>query len=293
MMLSAAVLWGFIGVLSKFLLVNSVSPTTIATLRVLIASVFFLFIVRKKISKEVRLFRFEDWIRIVIFALIGVVGLELTNVLSVQSAGPSYAAVLLYSAPMWVLLYQKILEKKPTPSSAWWATGLTTAGILGLLASAQFEDHIHWSGLAWGLTSGACFAFFFVMGQKMWLRFKNQTWFALSFVVAALLLSAFTPLTHLISDTTAFRWPSGVDWIYLFALSFFCTFLAYKLYSSAAQVLEPSECSVLAALEPFVASIASWFIWNESLTLGSYICGFFVIAAVTVVSVKTHSGTSL
>ena len=96
---SAALLWGFIGPISKLALAEGVLPLEIAFWRGVLAWLFFG--AQALWMKELHLNR-RDIVPLLFFAVTGVSMFYGFYQLAVKHGGAALAAVLLYSAPAWV-----------------------------------------------------------------------------------------------------------------------------------------------------------------------------------------------
>jgi drug/metabolite transporter (DMT)-like permease len=80
-------------------------------------------------------------------------------------------------------------------------------------------------------------------------------------------------------------------WFYIMGLGFFSTLLAFILYTKGLSKVESSRASIIATIEPVVAALLSFTLFNEKLLLWQYIGMIMVIVAVIIVqeAKKKHS----
>lgn len=92
---------------------------------------------------------------------------------------------------------------------------------------------------------------------------------------------AVTPFSRLGSIFPLFSNPRV--WLYIIGLGFFSTMLAYTLYTKGLNAVESSRASIIATIEPVVASLVSFLVFNEKPNLFQYIGITLVLAAVLLV----------
>ena len=68
-------------------------------------------------------------------------------------------------------------------------------------------------------------------------------------------------------------------------LAVFATIIPFGLYFSGLRFLTPSSGSIIAMLEPVVASLSAYLLLNERMTLVQILGGFMIIAAVIIINI--------
>jgi drug/metabolite transporter (DMT)-like permease len=99
-----------------------------------------------------------------------------------------------------------------------------------------------------------------------------------TFIFAAVAVTPFSGIwtaANLFTDIKA--------WIYIIGLGFLSTMLAFILYTKGLQYIESSRASIIATIEPVVAAIIGFFIFQETLQMWQYVGIIMVIAAVIIV----------
>jgi DME family drug/metabolite transporter len=264
-MLAAASLWGLIGPLSILAFRQGVGPLEVAFWRALLGGV--LFGLHALLTGQTRVRR-GDLAALLLFGVLGVALLFASYQLAVQTGGAPLAAVLLYTAPGWVTaLSPWLLRERLTPGKLG-ALALILLGVL--VTSAQGGLHPNLPGLFWGLISGLSYAAYYLFGKVYLKRYAGQTLFLYALPVGALTL---LPLVH-------FAHKSPLAWSALILLALLCTYGAYGLYSLGLRRLEASKASLIATLEPVVASAVSALWWGQRLTPVGLLGGALILGGV-------------
>jgi DME family drug/metabolite transporter len=268
----AAILWGLLGPASRFALREGIDPLEIAFWRAALAWV--LFGAHAAALKQTRVER-RDLPAVLAFGVVGIALFFGSYMQAVRLGGASLAAVLLYTAPVWVALM--------TWAAGWEAMGprklaalaLTLAGVAGIAVSAGGEVRPGGAALAWGLASGWAYATYYLFGKRYFPRYATPTLFLYALPVGAAGLLPF------------FRFHPGksaVAWAVLVFLAVVPTYGAYLLYSAGLRRVEATRAAVTATLEPVVAAAAAYLVWNERLGAAGYAWAAVVLAGVVLVA---------
>lgn len=265
--LLAATLWGLLGPVSRFAMRDGIDPLEIAFWRAALAGV--LFGAHALLRGETRVAR-RDLPAVFGFGAVGVALLYVAYFLAVREGGAALAAVLLYTAPVWVALLSVLfLGERLGPRKAA-AMLLAVAGVGGIAASGGGGVRLSAAALGWGLASGWAYAFYYLFGKRYFARYHAATLFLYALPVGALLLLPFVP----------FRPKTAAAWAVLVFLAVVPTYGAYLLYSAALRRIEATRAAVVATFEPVVATGAAYAVWGERLGTAGYLA-----AAVTLLGV--------
>lgn len=135
LILAAALSWGFIGIFGRLVFSEGISPMEVAFWRALIAWGFFGLqaVIRGKTSFAVR-----DIPYLLIFSQLGITLFYVSYQMAVKLSGAAFAAVMLYTAPVWVILFSYFLfrEKLTLIKSA--AVVLVISGVALMVMTAVF-----------------------------------------------------------------------------------------------------------------------------------------------------------
>lgn len=266
--LAAAALWGIIGVWNRRLMAGGLSPYSIVVVRncgglVLLTAVMAL--------RDRSVFRVERQ-HLKYFFGTGVVSVVLFTVcyFSCQEiCSLAVASILLYTAPAIVVVLSALLWREPVTKKKLLALGLTLVGcalVCGVFSGALT---VTGGGIALGLGAGFFYALYSIFGRYALAHYGPMTVTVWTFVFAgAASLVLVRP-----AELSALAQPSMA--LTAVGLVVCSTVLPYILYTRGLARVEAGKASILASLEPVVASVAGVVLFGEPmspLTAAGIVC---------------------
>lgn len=267
---AAAVLWGMIGPFSRLAFQEGIAPMEVAFWRALLA--WILFGGHAIIRREVRLYP-KDIPYILVFGVCGVSLFYFAYQMAVKQGGAALAAVLLYTAPAWVIILSRIFLKESITPTKILALVLTLIGISAISMGQdadQGSSPISVSAIVFGLTSGFCYSLYYIFGKYFTGRYSSYNLFLYVLPIGALGLLpwvTFTPKTP-------------TCWLALMSLVIISTYGANSCYYLGLKYLDAGRASITATIEPVVAAVVAYFWWSEVITVQSYMGGAVILCAV-------------
>jgi DME family drug/metabolite transporter len=264
----AAVLWGLLGPVTRIALREGMGAVEVAFWRALLAAA--LFGVHALAIRRVRLER-RDVPSVLAFGVVGVAGLLACYSRAVETGGAALAAILLYTAPVWVALLSALFLGERMTRRKLLALVIATAGVAGIAASSGGGGiRLTPAALGWGLASGFAYALYYLFGKRYFDRYATATLFVYALPVGAL---AMLPIAE-------FRHKTPAAWAALVFLAVVSTYLAYLFYSAGLRRVEATRAATVATVEPVVAAAAAYAMWNERLSPVGYACAAVVLLGV-------------
>lgn len=274
----AACLWGIISLFVKELYAAGFTPVQVVSIRALTASFFLLAYAAAKGGKALRIAP-SDSRYFIGTGIISVVFFNWCMFKAIQEISVSVATILLYTAPAFVTLLSRVLFRELLSTRkvlALFTTLLGCAGVVGIIP--HLDASISSYGLMLGLGSGFFYALYSIFGKAALQKYSSLTVTVYTFLFAALAITPFSKL-----ETALPLFSSATVWVNIVGLGFLSTTLAYLLYTRGLQRIESSRASIIASLEPVVASLLSVFLFSETLSLWQYAGIGLVVAAVMLV----------
>jgi DME family drug/metabolite transporter len=263
----AATLWGLMGPVTRTALAEGLHPLEVALWRALIGAA--LFAVHAAVTRKVHIDR-GDRLMVAAFGVVGVAGLLASYSQAVDAGGAALAAILLYTAPVWVALLSAAFLGERITRRVVLALALATAGVAGIALSGGGGIRISPAALGWGLLSSVAYAMYYLFGKRYFERYTTATLFIYALPIGAL---TFLPFVD-------FRPKSGTAWAALVFLGAVPTYLSYVFYSAGLKRIEATRAATVATVEPVVAAIGAYFMWNERLSPVGYACAAVVLLGV-------------
>ncbi len=256
LMVLAALQWGMIGVAGRVAMAGSVPPLTVAFWRAALGALLFAAHARWVGAGPLRA---EDRAATAGLGFGGVALMYLAYLNCVQQGGAALAAILLYSAPLWVAVGAWIFWKERPGFRGSLPLGSTLAGVVTVaMASGGGPQSVRISGtaLGWGLVSGLSYSLYYLLGRRLFARNSPARVLAWALTIGAVALFPFVSVVSM----------PGRAWAATAFLAVVCTYGAYFAYAGGLQRLGPSRASTNATLEPVVAVVAAYHVWGEQLS---------------------------
>ena len=262
LVLGAGCLWGFMGLLVRSTDSLGLDSMDICFLRALVTSAVMLplLLLFDRPALKVRL---KDlWC----FAGTGIVSMSFFNFCyfkTIMLTSLSVAAVL-YTAPVFVVLMSAPLFGEKLNSRkllAALAAFLGCAFVSGIVGGA---GRLSLGGILFGLGSGIGYALYSIFGRYALERgYSSATISFYTFVFALIPTGLFADSGRALSALGG----GAEEFFLLSGLILMVTLIPYLLYTKGLQGLENGTASILASIEPVVATLVGLFIYSETLGL--------------------------
>jgi len=278
-----AALWGTIGFFVKNLYSYGFTPMEVVTLRVCTASIILFIYLASKAPEYLKLKRFID-IKYFIGTGIGsIIFFNYCMFKTIELATIPISAALLYTAPAFVILFSYFLFHEALTIHkiiALIMTLLGTALVVGLLPLSL--ESLKFTTILIGLGSGFGYALYSIISKFALKKYSSLQITAFTFIIAAITLLPFFPYTEklglLLEPKVLF---------YAFGLGLFPTAIAYIIYTLGLERTEASKASILATVEPIVATLIGIFVFFEPFSFVQMIGMGCIITAVILIQLDT------
>lgn len=273
---TAAVFWGLIGIFSSIAFRQGVGPLEVAFWRAFLA--WFLFAGQAFLQKDTHVIK-KDIPLLIVFGLLGISLFYISYLFAVQNGGAAFAAVLLYTAPAWVVVCSFFIYREKLTATKILAVSLVLVGVYLISRSGGNSSagvSIGVVAIVSGLTSGFCYSLYYTIGKYFSSRYSSANLFLYVLPVGALGILPFVD----------FAPKSMTAWLAIIAIALVSTFIANHCYYLGLRYLEAGRASIVATLEPVVAAVAAYLIFGEYFTVVGYLGASLIITAVLVTIYK-------
>ena len=279
--IAAAALWGCIGLFLKLLTAAGLTSMQGVALRALVGCLFyglFLFLTDRNALRVA----LPDcpW-----FLGTGVCSLLFFNWCyfnAITLSSMSVAAVLLYTAPVFVTLMSALFfREKITPVKVT-ALAVTFAGCV--LVTGLFplgEQAVSAPVVLFGLGAGFGYALYSIFSKFALMKYSSQTitFYTILFcAIFSLPLSGLQNTLSALGDARAWAGALGVGVL--------CCALPYHLYTAGLREAEPGRAAILATIEPFVAAGLGILLLHEAVTPWKLLGMAAILGAVVLLNTK-------
>ena len=257
----SAVCWGFIGFSNRLLtaagveLGNRVFIRNFGTLLVLTV-VFGLF--------HRQVFRIQ-WKHLPIFLCSGLISILLLSTVYFQCqtmCSLSVAAVLLYLAPSFVVLFSAVLWKTPLTKRKLIALVVSLLGCVMVSGILGGDMTASWAGIGLGVLSGLCYASYTVFAHYGLAHYESYTMIYWTFLVAGISSIFFADFKTMPLAFASTQGILGVCGVVIVA-----TVLPYIFYTKGLEGVESGRASIITNIEPVVETLVGIFVFKEALTV--------------------------
>lgn len=272
--MTAAALWGTLGIFARVLAEIGVRPLEMTSIRAAGAFVLLaLWMARtpRKLAIRVRDLPF--------FLAYGVLGLTLFHFLyfaALDHTSIAVAVALLYTAPAFVLILSRIFFQEPIGRGNLGVLLLVLIGVFLVTGAARSlvtgGAPITMIALLLGLGSGLSYGLYTIFGKFALRRYEPDQTVFFSFLFGALVLGLVAPPWR-----PFIEYPSAT--VPLILLGLLITVIPYILYTAGLRHLAPGTASMLASIEPVVATLTGFSILGEDLGLDQLLGVIAIIGA--------------
>ena len=274
LVLCAAALWGCIGLFTNALSARGLTALEITSVRLTGSAIVLslLFLVRDRSLFRIR---FCDlWC----FLGTGIGSFVFFNWCyfnCIQACSLSVAAILLYTAPCFVILLSALFFREKLTAKKGVALLLTFGGCV-LVTGLGSGISVTAAGLLLGLGSGVGYALYSIFGRAALQRGYSPAAITLWTVLCGGLgVLPLLDLRHYDAVLTG-----GSTLLLGLGLILLCTILPMFLYTTGLSGLENGRASLLATLEPVIATVLSVLVYHEQLGIMRLVGILLVLLAV-------------
>lgn len=279
--LAAGTFWGTMGFFARSLYAAGFGPLEVAQTRIttglLLVGLYILLFNRSQFKvklKDIWCFLGTGIVSLLLFSTCYFSALNYTSL--------AVAAILLYTAPFFVMLMSLLLFKEKMNGKKVFALVLAFTGCV-LVSGVGGDEEFSWIGILLGLGSGFFYALYSIFGRYAINRGYGawtMTFYTFLFcsVGCAFLCDWQVIGTSVQTDNSVLLWVLG--------LGFVTAFLPYVLYSIGLENMESSKASILASVEPVVSALFGVFVFHEALSIWGILGILMVLGAIVVLNVK-------
>ncbi len=257
----AAALWATMGLFYKGLMAHYTLPAlTIVFWRAVVAALaLFLYLRLRGIPWRIAR---RDVPLFLGFGALGIAAFYALYIRAIAWSGMGMAAVLMYTAPVWVTLYGALVLGEGLNRVKAAALGLALVGCV--LVSRLYDESARslntagiLAGLGAGVTYGSYILFSRATARRGYAPWVAQAW--------ALALGGLGLLPWQTAEGLLVPWRTPALAWWLLLLGLVPTLGGGVAFTAALRSVTASEASIVATLEPVLAAFLGWAVWQEQL----------------------------
>jgi len=288
MVATAATLFAVNGSVSKVVLGAGLSSLELAQIRNTAAAVLFFAFLVVVAPKKLRVGR-RELAFLVAFGLIGVALVQWLYFVAIENLPVGVALLIEFTAPLFVALFARFVYGEHVRRRIWFAVALCLTG-LALVVEL-------WSGVAFstvGVTAafGGAFALtaYLLMAERERRHRDAASLSFYGFLFAALLWAVVQPLWEfpwdVLDDNVSLQGNlseySAPIWMLVAFIVLIGTMVTFSLLVGSLRHISATRASIVATLEPVVATLIAWAWLGETFGATQLVGGAIVIAGILV-----------
>ena len=275
----SAFMWGIIAIFVRKLTSLGFTPMEIVTIRVVTAVLLLGMIGLLKYPGQMKI-QLRDSKYFIGTGIFSIVLFNWCYFTSINQLSLSFAVILLYTAPAFVVVLSYLFLKESMDSMKIISVIGTLIGCI-LIAGINLMEtpSMNLVGIITGLGAGVGYALYTIFGKFALVKYRPFTVTFYTFLVASITLLLFTDLSEkgsiLISREVI---------LYGIGLGLFPTVLAYLFYTKGLENMESSKASIIATVEPVAATLLSVFLFKEDFGVLQFIGTAIILLSVILIN---------
>lgn len=278
------IFWGLAGVFGKYLFEhNGINARWLVSVRLLAAGILLLLMVTIKDGKKV----FAIWKdkknipTVVLFAIVGMGLCQLSYYSAVELSNAGTATVIQYTGPVMIMLYFCLKFKQKPDSVQILALVMAMTGVFLLATKGDVTSlSISTEALIWGIISAVALAAYNLIPVKLMDIYGTLSVMGWGMLLAGILLSIYVKPWHLMGTWDI----QGIGAIAVVVIV--GTILSFSFYMEGVRLAGAQTASLLAAVEPVTATIATVVMMGISFTVPEVLGIIIIIVAASILSIK-------
>lgn len=275
----SAIMWGIIAVFVRKLSSLGFTPMEIVTIRVVTAVLLLGIIGLLKYPGQMKI-HLRDSKYFIGTGIFSIVLFNWCYFSSINQLSLSFAVILLYTAPTFVVILSYLFLKESMDA-------LKIISVIGTLIGCTFivginlmeTPSMNLAGILTGLGAGFGYALYTIFGKFALVKYRPFTVTFYTFLVASITLLLFTDLFEKGSMLL-----SSEAILYGIGLGLFPTVLAYLFYTKGLEKMEGSKASIIATVEPVAATLLSVFFYKENFGVLQFIGTAIILLSVILIN---------
>ena len=280
--LLAGILWGAMGIFVRHMNELGLASMEVVAVRLILTAgimALVLAVFRRNLFKV----RLRDLWIFVVNGLASVVLFTFCYFTTLSITSLSVAAVLLYTSPIMVIFMSALVFREKITSRKVLACAVAFGGCVLVTGVLENGGSISPQVVGFGLGAAFGYALYSIMGRFAINRGYNSL--TVMFYTFAFAAVGCIPLANW-NTIAAFVTGGGENIPFAILMAFMTSLLPYTLYTFGLQYVEPGKASVMASVEPVVASLVGFFVFRETLSPLAMIGIALVFGAVILLNVK-------
>lgn len=276
--LAAGIMWGMMGIFVRGLADANLTNLEICSVRIIMSAISMAFILLI-FNREALKIKIKDIWCFICSGIISLTFMGYCYFSTIQTTSLSVAAVLLYTSPVFVLVISAIVFKEKVTRNKVIAIILAILGCCFVTGIFNGKQSVSLFGLIVGICSGLGYGLYSIFGRCAINRgYKALTITFYSFLFSAISLTLLVNPIEIAGKLTENN--MIVNLSYALGIVVVVTVVPYILYTIGLSKIENSKAAVIACIEPIMATVVGFILYNEKLSILEIIGIVLVLTAI-------------
>ncbi len=289
LIITAGILWGLMGLFVRNLDRYGITSMQIVALRAVFTAMIMsvvTFIYDRSLFK----FKIRDFWCFFGTGICSIVFFNFCYFRTITLTSLSAAAVLLYTAPVMVMIMSVFLFKEKLTAKKIIAAAAAFTGCTLVTGAADGVLTLNTAGILTGLGAAFGYALYTIFGEFALKRGYNSITITLyTFIFASVGVLPFADIASLTAKVS--ENPQIIGWGAILALA--VTVIPYLIYTIGLRTVEAGKASVMATIEPVVATLVGVIIFSEPLSASGIVGIILVATSLAMLNIKTEKEKNL
>ena len=275
-MLGAGILWGTtLGIYARFMSELGFTPMQTTAVRMLMSVVVF-FLYGLLLERRIFKVALGDCWMFIGAGVLSIGAFCYFYFTSLEYCPLSISATLLYTSPVFIMLFSALFFKEPITRRKLLAMFFATVGCAFVSGLMDGFGTVPVYGMVMGLLAGFTYAFYSIFARFALRKYSALSVNFYSFLFATLITLPLGGVTNTLS--LLFATPQSL--LVGVIGSILCSAAPFFLYTKGMETLETGKAGILATTEPLMSALVSVFILREPISFWGVLGIAFVLSAI-------------
>lgn len=279
----SGILWGIIAIFVKGLSSMGFTSIEIVALRVWFSAICLIIFLLFKDYRLLKIKISDLWLFIGT-GLVSIVFFNYCYFYTISKCSISIAAFLLYTAPVIVMILSVLILKEKMNISKSISLIMACVGLAFITGVIGYAKLVQTRIIIIGIGAGFGYAMYSIFGKLLVSKYNAYTITTYTFIVASIGISPLISPVSIVKKT--------IDFSAIYndiGVSILCTVLPFLLYTKALEKEDSGKASIIATVEPIVATIIGVAIYNEKITVSKLVGILLIIFSIVVLNIKVKN----
>lgn len=283
LVITAGTLWGVIGYFVRTLQSQGLNSMQIVAIRMVISAIVFA-LFALIFNRKLFVIKLKDLWCFLGTGVLSVATFSFCYFKAIDYSSLSQASILLYTAPIFVMLFSIVLFKEKLTALKTLSLILAFAGCMFVTGVIKDVGSVNVVAVFYGLLSGICYALYSIFSRLA----LNRNYSPLTITLYTFIFSGLASLFVIdVKPVAQVMLKSTYDFFFCVLFALLSSVLPYLTYTLGLKYIRPSTASIIASIEPVVATITGALVFDEALDFPyGYIGIALVILSIIIINLN-------